>query len=129
MTVVERIALEQLTIRTRGKRAVIGMNASSITTTYTGSRVLAMSPKEARFACFVVDQTSFVPRVTCDFVATAYRASGAPYEQSTICQYDGSGDVNLCTFEGSWQDVAKIVFDIRPTGALGFHCQCPDVLA
>ena len=119
MRVVRREAIEQITITTRGTRAVIGTNASKITTTYTGSSVKSMKPKNALFACFLVSRTSFVPSVTCDIEVTAFDPSNAEYSAKTICSYDGGGDVQSCPFDASWTEVAKLEFQILPTGFLG----------
>jgi hypothetical protein len=82
--------------------------------------VWTYKPEFAYFGCYIVTQISYVPRLACDILVSAFKTGGGLYESIKKCTYSGGVDIEKCDFPVEWTEVERLRFDIRPTGHLNF---------
>ncbi|PQE32888.1 hypothetical protein CJF32_00001381 [Rutstroemia sp. NJR-2017a WRK4] len=102
----------QLLTYPNGTGSAVGRNGSSLTSDYNGSPVVSFKPNSAKFGCFISDKTAVAPGVFCVVQVTAYHLDGSQYPTQASCIYSGLGQVQTCTFPGTWTQVGKLSFTV-----------------
>ncbi|KAI9649474.1 hypothetical protein NHQ30_002050 [Ciborinia camelliae] len=95
-----------------GEYCTVAINGSSLTSVYLASPVAYLKPNYAYFGCFLSTSSGVSPGVSCTVQVTAYQTDGTTYVDKAGCAYDGLGMIQQCTFPSTWNNVAKLSFDV-----------------